>query len=233
MKNKKIRKSRIALWIGLGFVAGLVISGRGDFAVLVALVFGLARFMGEWLGRTSTKPSTAPVSPSLQAHYVEAGLSDSEITLFRETMETASEQINAIEATINAVPKLKSLALQTDLLPIMHAYFKAIVQAPKRLTEAAPFIYEILPNLNHLTDRYQTITNHEVKTQETYTVLTQAETAITAQAQTINEQYQAFVADDLEDLAASVSLSQKQIQSQSHAHPVPLKETEALDHARE
>ena len=231
MKKKKIRTARVWLWFGLGFLIG-AISGRLPIAIAVALLFAFARYLGERLG-TRPEPVVPPLSEEMSSHYANAGLSESETELFRETMDTAAAQIEAIETTVNAVPKLKSIALQTDLLPVMHAYFKAIVQAPKRLTDASDFIYAVLPNLQHLVERYQTISHHEVKTQETYDVLSQAADAITKQAAAISDSYQAFVSEDLEDLESEVNLSHKQIAAHSGmTHAVPAKETETINDAR-
>lgn len=230
MKQKKRHSGlRITIWALLGFGIGSM-SGRLGIALFTAIVFGFARWLGERLGapKEQVQPTgVPPLSASMSDHYQTSGLTDSEIQVFRDTMDAAAKQITTIETLIEAVPKLKQVALNHDLVPVLHAYFKAIVDQPKRLPEAANFLYDHLPNLERLMTRYQTITHHEVKSVDTFAVLDQAEQAIGQLADNITNQYQSFVADDIEDLESEIALTQKQIpETSSGKHAAPENNTQ-------
>ncbi|WP_225047360.1 5-bromo-4-chloroindolyl phosphate hydrolysis family protein [Lacticaseibacillus kribbianus] len=211
-KDKQIRWWRVGVWTLGGLAIGLF-STQVWLAVFVALVFGFARLIGELSRPRPAAPTVAPpLTDRMAAHYAESGLSESEIDLFRETMDQVAAQIRQFETIENRVPKLKSVALNHDLDNVMHAYFKAVVKTPKQLASAGHFVYEQLPNLVNIAQKYEEISHHEVKTQDTYDVLTTAANALGDLAEAIKTDYAAFVENDLDDLEASVALAKKQMQ---------------------
>ncbi|MFD1441862.1 5-bromo-4-chloroindolyl phosphate hydrolysis family protein [Lacticaseibacillus hegangensis] len=207
--EKRIRWVRVGLWAAAGLVIGLLTQHLW-VGLFVMLVFAGARLVGE-LSRPVEKPATPPITPDMAAHYAESGLSESEINLFRETMDQAADEIHEFEAIADRVPKIKTIAVNADLLDIMHAYFKAIVQTPKKLGAAGHFIYEQLPNVLSIAQKYEAITHHEVKTQDTYDVLTTAANTLRDLADTIKSGYSEFVESDIDDLEADIDLAKKQI----------------------
>ncbi|WP_461224194.1 5-bromo-4-chloroindolyl phosphate hydrolysis family protein [Lacticaseibacillus suihuaensis] len=210
--DKQIRWLRVGLWTLGGFVLGAV-STRLWLAVFVAVVFGFARILGELSRPRPTAPVAAPpMTDKMAAHYADSGLSESEIDLFRETMDQVAAQIRQFETIENRVPKIKSVALNHDLDNVMHAYFKAVVKTPKQLASAGHFVYEQLPNLVSIAQKYEEISHHEVKTQDTYDVLTTAANALGDLAEAVKADYAAFVENDLDDLEASVALAKRQMQ---------------------
>lgn len=218
--EKRIRWLRVGLWAAGGAVLGLL-TGRVWIAAFLLVVFGGARLIGE-LSRPEPEPDTPPISPDMAAHYSEAGLSENEINLFRDTMDQAADQIHDFEAIADRVPKIKAIALNADLLDIMHAYFKAIVQTPKKLGAAGHFIYEQLPNLLRIAQKYETISHHEVKTQDTYDVLTTAANTLADLAATIKDGYAEFVESDIDDLEADLNLAKQQIKPRLTESTQPL-----------
>lgn len=218
--EKRIRWLRVGLWAAGGAVLGLL-TGRVWIAAFLLVVFGGARLIGE-LSRPEPEPETPPISPDMAAHYSEAGLSENEINLFRDTMDQAADQIHDFEAIADRVPKIKAIALNADLLDIMHAYFKAIVQTPKKLGAASHFIYEQLPNLLRIAQKYETISHHEVKTQDTYDVLTTAANTLADLANTIKDGYAEFVESDIDDLEADLNLAKQQIKPRLTESTQPL-----------
>ncbi|ATG98693.1 5-bromo-4-chloroindolyl phosphate hydrolysis family protein [Lacticaseibacillus paracasei] len=217
--SKRIRIWRIILWAAMGAAIG-ALSGRWVIALPIGVVFAFARYIGE-LSRPKPKSTSLPsLDPKMAEHYAASGLSDEEIKLFRKTMADLAEQIRTIEALTKEVPKLRALTLNTDLVDLLHAYFEALVQAPQRLTDAGTFVYQQVPNLLDLMQKYAQITHHEVKTADTYETLDKAFSTMTSMAGNIKSDYQAFIKDDLDDLDSDVRLAKK------HLDPDKAHETE-------
>lgn len=210
--EKRIRWPRVILWAAAGLVLGML-TMHWWVGVFTMVVFGGARLIGE-LSKPVPKSATPPISPDMAAHYAESGLSESDVNLFRETMDQAADQIHEFEEIADRVPKIKAIATNADLFDIMHAYFKAIVQTPKKLGAAGHFIYEQLPNLLSIAQKYEAITHHEVKTQATYDVLTTASNTLKGLAETIRSGYSEFVESDIDELEADLDLAKKQIRPQ-------------------
>ncbi|WP_155285911.1 5-bromo-4-chloroindolyl phosphate hydrolysis family protein [Lacticaseibacillus zhaodongensis] len=206
----------------LGFVIALATRSSLDYGLitratglLVPVFAAVVAYLNVIWQRRPLKevPETVkrPMSKKLAAHYEAAGLSDSEIDMFRETMATASKNVHQLESTVQGVLELQDIMAENDTMNIIHAYFKAIVDEPKRMTEAAPFLYEQLPNMADLTHKYAIINRHEVKTEDTYLVLSQAKDALRKLAETIKNEYTDFVRSDIDDLDTTVSLTKRQL----------------------
>ncbi|WP_179395279.1 5-bromo-4-chloroindolyl phosphate hydrolysis family protein [Lacticaseibacillus absianus] len=231
--QKRVRRWRVAIWTAGGFALGLL-SQQLWLALFVALVFGGARLIGELSRPKPQAPEeTPPLTDKMAAHYADSGLSDSEIDLFRETMDTAAAQIREFDAIAARVPKIKAVALNHDLQDVLHAYFKAVVKTPKQLAIAGHFIYEQLPNLVSIAKKYEAISHHEVKTQDTYDVLTTAANTLSELAESIRTDYATFVETDLDDLEADLSLAKKQITPRLAESTVQPGHTVDLTHIKE
>lgn len=209
--KQRIRWWRILVWAVGGAAIGLLTQHIG-IAVFVGVVFAFARFIGELSRpRPAAVESTPPLNADMAAHYQESGLDDGEVAVFRETMDDVAGQIQRFEEVINRVPKLKSITLNHDLVAVLHAYFKAIVQNPKQMGAAGHFIYEQLPNLVRIAEKYEAIAHHEVKTEDTYAVLTTAANTTADLANAIRQDYANFVEADIDSLEADLNLAKKQI----------------------
>ena len=220
--NTSIRWWRPAVWAAGGFALG-ILSGRLWLAVFVALVFGGARLIGELARPAAPEPDTPPLSADMASHYQAAGLSASEVDLFRDTMDKAADQIRDFEAITGRVPKLAAIAANQDLIAVLHAYFKAIVQTPSHMAAAGHFLYEQLPNLLRIASKYETISHHEVQTADTANVLTTAANTLSDLAGAIRSDYANFVEADLDALEADVALAKKQLPHQDTiVRPVPI-----------
>ena len=88
------------------------------------------------------------------------------------------------------------------------------------MTDAGTFVYQQVPNLLDLMQKYAQITHHEVKTADTYETLDKAFETMTNMAGKIRTDYQAFIKDDLDDLDSDVRLAKK------HLEPEKTHETE-------
>ncbi len=224
-KDERIRESHVVGISFVGFIIGVATLENightywpvGLLVPVIAAFAGLLNYL--WQERELKRPKPEnpidrPMSKSLAEHYEEAGLSESEVNVFRDTMAAASKHIHQLETTVRDTVELQDILNEHDTLNVIHAYFKAIVNEPKRMTEAAPFLYEQLPNLADLTHKYTIITRHEVKTADTYLVLNQAKDALSKLSATIRDEYTTFVRDDIEDLDTAVTLANKQLERQ-------------------
>lgn len=203
-------------WIfAMGTLDSIGNLGNAVLGLFVPAVAALAAFLNYlWQYRSATKDESdqqRPMSKKLAAHYEAAGLSESEISVFRETMAAASKNIHQLQSTVDGATELQDIMNEHDTMNVIHAYFRAIVDQPKRMTEAAPFLYEQLPTLADLTHKYAVITRHEVKTEDTYLVLSQAKNALDKLCQTVRGEYTDFVKSDLDDLDTTVELTKRQL----------------------
>lgn len=151
------------------------------------------------------------LSKEKEEYYLEHGMTKSEIDLFRNTMNQAKKQIEQLQNNTTQNAKLKAIDLRYDTLRVAKALFKELVKDPTKLPEASQFLYTHLPNLVDLTDNYVTISNHEIKTKETYAKLDEGSQIIAQVSQLIAQDYHQFVADDLDDLDVEVSIAKQSI----------------------
>ena len=218
---RKFHESKV---IGISFAGWIVamatlgsmgLDGNPVIGLLSPALGAFAAFLNYlWQNRSAEvidDTPERPMSKKLAAHYEAAGLSDSEVSVFRETMAGASKNIHQLQTTVDGAPELQDIMNEHDTMNVIHAYFRAIVDQPKRMTAAAPFLYEQLPNLADLTHKYAIITRHEVKTKDTYLVLSQAKDALDKLCKTVRDEYTDFVKSDLEDLDTTVELTKRQL----------------------
>lgn len=235
-KEERIREYQVIAMSFVGYLFGTITYGMAFGTTMIlplgmivpgfAILFAVLCILWQKRRPTPVEPdiNDRPMSKKLADHYEEAGLSESEISVFRETMAGASKNIHQLESTVNDTVELQDILREFDTMNVIHAYFKAIVNEPKRMTEAAPFLYEQLPNMADLTHKYQIITRHEVKTSDTYLVLNQAKDALAKLAATIRDEYASFVHDDLEDLDTTVTLTKQQLARHEAMHDTDKKD---------
>lgn len=152
-----------------------------------------------------------PVSDEREAFYKSRGLSDEDITFFRETMNTAKTQILQVEKNMNSTGKLRAIANRNNTLHLIKVMFKDIVNEPERLHEVNEFLYVHLPSLADLTDKYVSIDQHQAKSKETFDILEKSATTIDNLCQQISEDYIAFRSVDISKLADEVELAKRRL----------------------
>lgn len=157
-----------------------------------------------------------PISDERRAYYHEHGLSDEDIQFFRETMNTAKEQIIKADQHFSASSKLKAIRNRTSVIQICQNLFKEIVKAPDRLSEADQFLYVHLPSLEKLTNKYCQISQHQKKARDTYTVLDQSVQTIEKICTAIIEDYLRFMEADVRKLSDEVELAHRQLDKDEH-----------------
>ncbi|WDF81661.1 5-bromo-4-chloroindolyl phosphate hydrolysis family protein [Lacticaseibacillus pabuli] len=204
-----------ALGVNIGDgTAGVTIIGLA--VPLIAGVFALLNYLWQMRPATEEVPDiNKPMSKRLEKHYQESGLSESDVNVFRETMASASKSIHQLENNVQGAPELQDILAESDTMNVIHGYFRAIVDQPQRMNEASPFLYEQLPNLADLTRRYAIIQRHQVKTEDTYLVLSQAKDTLEKLCKKIQNEYTDFVKRDLEDLDTTVELTKRQLDSET------------------
>lgn len=158
-----------------------------------------------------------PVSDERRAYYHEHGLSDEDIQFFRETMNTAKEQIVKADQHFSSSSKLKAIRNRTSVIQICQNLFKEIVKAPDRLSEADQFLYVHLPSLEKLTHKYCQISQHQKKAKDTYTVLDQSAQTIEKMCTAIIEDYLRFMEADVRELSNELELAHRQLDKDEHA----------------
>lgn len=219
--NNKIK--RIG-WVLLGVVIIWFIAASGTdtitWLIVLALIVIGCRFIfrgitgksGKATANFASKNEELPnLSHERESHYASTGMSKHEIDFFRETMNTGKNQIQHLQDNVAQNAKLKAIDLRHDTVKASKALFKELVKNPKRLNEANHFLYTHLPNIVDLTDKYLEITEHEVKSKETFAKLEECAQIIDQMADLITKDYQAFVSDDLDDLDVEMTIAKQSL----------------------
>jgi len=213
-----MKNSKWALWIGviLGVIFLLnIFSGNDSFDHFPLLFFVAGGFLIYYGFKGKSKHSKKSELPTLskkrEQNYIDAGMSDSEIDMFRQTMNQTKKQIDHLQATMNKSGKLRAVDLRHDTIKAAKALFKEIVDSPKRMPEANHFLYTHLPNLVDLTDKFMEINEHEIKNRDTYDKIEESIQIIDQMAALITIDYQKFVADDLDDLDVEMTIAKQSL----------------------
>ena len=205
MKRKKDTITAV-----IGFLIGMFVLTEIDEnlgAVFVLIAIGWVIYRR--LNKKKNKGGVPGLSKEKEEHYYEAGMTDKEITFFRNTLSEAKQQIDQLEINFKDSPKLNAINLRYDTLKVAKAMFKEIVKEPKKLHMADKFLYNHLPNLVEMTTKYAEISDHEIKSKETYKILNNSIGAIENVSQLIIDDYKEFVSDDIEDLEVEISIAQQ------------------------
>nr|WP_122645771.1 5-bromo-4-chloroindolyl phosphate hydrolysis family protein [Enterococcus mediterraneensis] len=168
-------------------------------------------FFGAKRKKPTKKEELPALSKEKEAHYLKSGMSESEIDFFRETMNQAKSQIQHLQGNINNSAKLKAIDLRHDTLRAAKALFKELVKEPQKLHSASHFLYTHLPNMVDLTDKFIEINSHEIKSKETYDKIEESSQIIDQMAALISQDYQQFVADDLDDIDIELSIAKQSL----------------------
>lgn len=184
------------------------------FMTIGGILFGIV--ITALLITTSKKPKLKnkkipKMTNNQEKHYEENGLSASEIKLFRQTMQTAKEQIIQLEKNLAESTKLQSIDLHHDTLEVSKHFFQLITKEPLRLTEANTFLYSHLPSIVELTTHYLSIEQHEIKNKATYDSLSASAQTIDNLAAEIRKDYHQFVAEDFEELQEEMNYAKQQM----------------------
>lgn len=215
---KKIGVVKIITFLALGLVIF-----RFDFysfrLPLLALLFIilLASFKKKRRNREGLE-EIPNLKKSQEEHYETIGLSQQEIVFFRDTMNTAKKQIVQLQENVNQSTKLRAIDLRNDTLRVSKALFKEIVKDPKKLHLANHFLYTHLPNIVDLTNKFLEISDHEIKTKQTYEKLEESAQIIDQVSKLIKKDYEQFVSDDLDELDVEISVAKNSIKRDNESN---------------
>lgn len=201
-------------WIVALLIAFFYIHLSGYSLITLLLVVGTVFIIWGLFGSSKKKKRPAEIpdlSKELEAHYEESGMTPSEITFFRQTMNQTKTEISQLQQNMQQTAKLKSIDLRHDTVKAAKALFKELVKEPHRLHEASQFLYTHLPNLIDLTNKYIEINDHEIKNKQTYAKLEESAVIIDQLASLIAQDYQKFVSDDLDDLDVELSIAKQSL----------------------
>ncbi len=185
-----------------------IISGILSLSLVIAIYWLFKAVASKNKEKTNLVPN---LTKEKEEHYAEFGMTAQEIDFFRDTMSQAKQNIATLESNMEQVAKLKAINLRYDTLKISKAMFKELVKEPNKLHQSDRFLYNHLPNLVELTNKYVEISNHELKNKNTFDVLNQSAIAIEEVSQLIGKDYVNLVSDDLDDLDVEISIAKQNI----------------------
>ncbi|MGX7419462.1 5-bromo-4-chloroindolyl phosphate hydrolysis family protein [Carnobacterium gallinarum] len=200
------------------------------FILIFDIGFGPSLFATLFLGtvlyfligkRKQEKKKAAKQQISDDLHRItqsQEGMSKEETQFFRETMNTAKNQILILEKNMHQVTKLKTIESRNNTIQLTKALFKEITNEPRRLHQVDKFLYSHLPSLVDLTEKYIEISNHEVKNKTTFEVLDKSASTIDEMCQLIAVDYASFKAEDLENMDLEIELAKQAIERDNESN---------------
>lgn len=197
----------LGVWKPTNFVLGLLA------AILAAVITKL--ILDKLLTETDSK--LPKLTRQKEDFYKSKGLSNEDISFFRQTMLNAKNHILEIEAGFNGNSKLRAIEKRNNTLEISKTLFNDIVKEPQRLHKVNQFLYVHLPSLSDLIQKHNRIDNHKAKSKATYDILTKSAKTIDELSQEITNDYLEFKDADLSSLDTSVDVT-KQTMNQDFNH---------------
>ncbi|MBO1300347.1 MULTISPECIES: 5-bromo-4-chloroindolyl phosphate hydrolysis family protein [Enterococcus] len=201
-------------WI-LGLLLVILFFSYNDVSItsMILLIGAVLVIWGLFGFRSKPKDKTAlpDLSDKLASHYSENGMTPSEISYFRETMNQTKNEIEQLEKNMHETAKLKAIDLRHEPVKAAKGLFKELVKEPTRLHDASQFLYTHLPNLVDLTNKYIEINAHEIKNKQTYQKLEESNQIIDQLALLVAKDYQDFVSEDLEDIDVEISVAKQSL----------------------
>ena len=209
-----VRNNSFSFVLGL-LLIGVVLVLWGLFGSRRKILWGLFGSR-----RKKGKQEEIPaLTDELETHYEKSGMTANEISFFRQTMNQTKNEINQLQMNMQQTAKLKAIDLRHDPVKAAKALFKELVKEPNRLHEASQFLYTHLPNLVDLTNKYNEINDHEIKNKQTYEKLEESAQIIDQLSALIAQDYQKFVAEDLDDIDVEISVAKQSLKRDNKYEP--------------
>lgn len=179
-------------WGIVNMIFGLVL-----FFLVIKMIIGIG-FMqkNKRDDKGSYKDKTMNLKGNIE-RYHEAGLSDSDIKIFRENLAEAKDSIETWEAKIKKDDDLQVVESVTGGLDASKQTFKYIVQHPQELTKQNDFLYKDLPNMVKLTEKYLDMKKQAVRTEEIKRDLDKTLLLIKTLSHSISKNYHEILMDDV------------------------------------
>ena len=215
---KKISVFKIVVLVVLGIVIFRMVFDPFRLPLLALLIIAFLFSFKKDRKCKNELEDVPSIKKSTEEHYESIGMSPQEINFFRDTMNTTKKQIVQLQANMNKSTKLRAIDLRNDTLRVSKALFKEIVKEPKKLHLANHFLYTHLPNIVDLTNKFLEISDHEIKSKETYEKLEESAQIIDQVSKLIKKDYQEFVSDDLDDLDVEISVAKNSIKRDNESN---------------
>ena len=129
--------------------------------------------------------------------YHEAGLSDTDIKIFRENLSEAKENIKTWEKLLKKEDDLQVVESVTGGLDASKHTFKYIVQNPQELTKQNEFLYKDLPNMVKLSEKFIEMKKQSVRTEDINRDLDETLLLIKTLSNSISKNYHEILMDDV------------------------------------
>ncbi len=165
--------------------------------VVIKIIVGVGLSKNDWKensGKTKNKASNLKVN---MERYHEAGLSDSDIKIFRENLAEAKSNIENWEKNTKKNDDLQVVESVTGGLEASKLTFKYIVQNPQELTKQNEFLYKDLPNMVKLTDKFLEMKKQSLHSDEISRDLDETLLLIKTLAERISKNYHEILMDDV------------------------------------
>lgn len=139
----------------IGLIVGIVI-----LFLIVKILIGIAFMHHQHRGE---RQKTGKTQKEHVSDYKAAGLSDSDISLFREKMAAAKGNIEIWEAASREFTDISVIEDVTGGLSAAKKTFQYIVKNPSELNKQGDFLYKRLPNMVKLTETYAALTKETTR----------------------------------------------------------------------
>lgn len=167
------------------------------FIIIIFLMMKI--IIGVSLSRKGERP-TRDKAMNLKVNmerYHDAGLSDSDIKIFRENLAEAKTNIETWEKNMKRSDDLQVVESVTGGLEASKLTFKYIVQNPQELTKQNDFLYKNLPNMVKLTDKYLAMKKQSVQSEEISRDIDETLLLIKTLSTQISKKYHEILMDDV------------------------------------
>ncbi|MGX7199116.1 5-bromo-4-chloroindolyl phosphate hydrolysis family protein [Enterococcus nangangensis] len=136
-------------------------------------------------------------------------LSSSELTLFRDTLGAAKEQILIIDSLTRSLPSLRAVEAETGGLKSAKQIFQQLMQEPQALNDFGDFLYQKLPSLVKAAEKLQEIKNSGVNTPEIKSSVNKILETITVIANSITDDYESLINEDSQEISLTKKILEK------------------------
>ena len=197
-------------------VVGFILSAIGInslFSFIVGLIVGIVLYT-KFMQKQRPAPARTDlkdVSSEREKIYKSRGLSDEDITFFRDTMNKAKNQIIEVEDNMESTGKLRAIANRNNTIQLIKVLFKDIVNEPERLHEIDQFLYVHLPSLADLSNKYVRINEHQAKSKQTFDILEKSALTIDEMCKQITDDYMKFRETDINQMADEVEFAKRRL----------------------
>ncbi|MFD2254259.1 5-bromo-4-chloroindolyl phosphate hydrolysis family protein [Lactococcus formosensis] len=180
-------------------MTGMMMGGMHGFIQIILILLVALWLISLMKNKSNKKNKTAKKPPRKEniQRYQEAGLSESDIEIFRDTLADAKENIEKWETNTKKNDELEVVESVTGGLEASKLLFKHIVQNPTQLTKQNDFLYKDLPNMVKLTEKYLEMQKQSVKSEEVSRDMDETLLLIKTLAMNISKNYHEILMDDV------------------------------------